>query len=116
MAIRNAKQLIHEHVTKWADVSAAPHNRGPRGTAWFVDEVEIGHIHGNSLVDIALPRETVDEVVAAGRAQPHHMFPKLGISIPLDTLEDVDRAVELLRLSYELVRQKQGLDPAENGD
>src|SRR5215470_7686492 len=103
MVIQNAKQLIYEQIMKWAGVSAAPHNRGPRGTAWFVDEVEIGHIHGNSLVDIALPHETVEEVVAAGRAQPHHMFPKLGISVPLETTEDVDRAIELLHLSYDLI-------------
>ena len=106
MAVRNAKQTIHEHVTRWADVSTAPHNHGPRGTAWFVNETEIGHIHGSSLVDIVLPRETVAEIVAAGRAQPHHMFPKLGISIPLNNPEDIDRAVELLRLSYDIYLPK----------
>jgi hypothetical protein len=105
MSVNNAKQTIHDHVMGWADVTAAPHTRGPRGTAWFVDETEIGHIHGNNMVDIALPQETVEEVVAAGRAQPHHMFPKLGITIMLDTPDDVERAIELLQLSYNLIRR-----------
>src|SRR5262245_57041585 len=112
MPVHNARQTIHETIMGWPDVSAMPHNRGPRATAWLVDETEIGHIHGNSLVDIALPREVVAAVVAAGRAQPHHMFPDRGISIPLETAEDVDRAVELLRLSYELVRQEASQDAA----
>lgn len=106
MVIRNAKQTIHDHVMGWADVSAAPHRLGPRGTAWFVNETEIGHIHGNTMVDIALPREVRNEVVAAGRADPHHMYPELGISIMLKTPEDVERAVELLHLSYDLMRQE----------
>jgi len=110
MPVRDAKQTIHDQIMTWAGVSAAPHNRGPRGTAWFVDGSEIGHIHGNSLVDIALPSEVVEEVVASGRAQPHHMFPDLGISIPLDTAEDVNRAIELLRLSYDLIHREWSQD------
>ncbi len=97
----------------WADVTSTPHTRGPRGTAWFVEEAEIGHIHGNGFVDIALPQQQVDEIVSAGRARPHHMFPELGITVDLNSQEDVERAIELLRLSYDLIRQKQQPDSVE---
>src|SRR5258707_14997703 len=98
MVIRNAKQTIHDHVIGWADVSAAPHRIGPRGTAWFVNDTEIGHIHGNTMVDIALPREVRNEVVAGGGAEPHPIYLQLGVSIRLETPQEVERAIQLLRL------------------
>jgi len=104
MTVANAKQTIHERVMEWAGVTSEPHRFG--GTAWYVGKREIGHIHGDALVDIAFPPEVRDEVVAAGRAEPHHIYPKIGISLYLNTPEDVDEAVALLRRSYDLIRNR----------
>jgi hypothetical protein len=69
---------------------------------------EIGHIHGDQLLDVPLPTRLRDEVVAAGRAQPHHIFPESGwISFYLNAPEDVAQAIELLRLSYDVAAGQQ---------
>jgi hypothetical protein len=87
----------------WPDVSSGIHRFG--GLAWYVDEIEFGHIHGNTMVDIAFPHEVRDEIIASGRAEPHHMFPDVGITLHMNTAGDVDQAVKLLRLSYDLTRE-----------
>ncbi len=67
---------------------------------------EIGHVHGDSLVDIPFPKKLRDELVATGRAEPHHVLPKSGwVTIYLSQASDVDRAIELLRLSFETANQ-----------
>jgi hypothetical protein len=46
-------------------------------------------------------------LVAAGRAEPHHILPKSGwVSIYLRHASDVERAIELLRLSFEIASQR----------
>ena len=46
--------------------------------------------------------------VAAGRAERHHVIPELGaVSVFLRKPEDMERAIELLKMSYELaLKQK----------
>ena len=69
---------------------------------------EIGHIHGDSLVDIPFPKKVRDEIIAAGRAQPHHLLSESGwVSFYLRQEGDVARAIDLLRISYEIaINQK----------
>ncbi len=48
-----------------------------------------------------------NELVIAGRAEPHHILPESGwVSIYLRQAADVDRAIELLRLSFEIADQR----------
>ena len=49
-----------------------------------------------------------DEIVSAGRAQPHHILPKSGwVSFYLREEEDIEKAIALLRESFEIaMRQK----------
>lgn len=73
------------------------------GTDFLLGWREIGHVHGSELVDIPFPRPVRDELVAAGRAQPHHLLAQSGwVTVLLNSPNDVDRAIELLKLSYEL--------------
>ena len=69
---------------------------------------EIGHIHGDHLVDLPFPKKVRDEIVAAGRAQPHHILPETGwVSFYLRQEADVEQAIALLRESYEIaIKQK----------
>jgi len=104
MAVSGAKKRIDNAVQNWRDVAARPHRFG--GTEYFLGRREIGHVHGDSLVDIPFPKKVRDELVTAGRAEPHHIFPKSGwVSIYLGQPSDVDRAIELLHLSYEIATQ-----------
>ncbi len=114
MAVRGARERIHKEVVGWPGVTALPHRFG--GTEYRLGRRELGHIHGDVLVDIPFPRKVRDEVVAEGRASPHHILPASGwVSFYLEEAGDVERAIELLRRSYELA-QKRGSNPASGGD
>jgi len=106
MTVSGAAIQILQTVSAWPGVEAYPHRFG--GTEYRIGKREIGHIHGDALVDIPLPTKVRDEVVAAGRAQPHHLLPETGwVSFYLRQPPDVAHAIELLRLSFELaVKQK----------
>jgi len=109
MPVRGAGAAIAAELTAWPGVSARPHRFG--GTEFVHGERrEIGHIHGDSLVDIPLPTRLRDEVVAAGRAQPHHILPDTGwISFYLRQPEDVPAAIALFRLSYDVAARQHGV-------
>ena len=43
-----------------------------------------------------------DELVAAGRARPHHVLPDSGwITVPMRTASEVAKVIGLLRQNYE---------------
>ncbi len=59
-------------------------------------------------MDIPFPKKVRDEIIAAGRAKPHHVLPDSGwISFYLNESTDVEKAIGLLRQSFELA-EKQG--------
>jgi len=95
-----AAQRIRTEVSSWPNVTAKPHRFG--GVEFSVGRREIGHLHGGHLVDLPFPMKIHDELIAAGRAQVHHVLPDSGwVSFPIKTEEDVNHAIELLRLNYE---------------
>ncbi len=101
MPVRGARDQIGQVVLAWPRVEARPHRFG--GTEYRVGRREIGHIHGDQLVDIAFPRAIRDEIVAGGLAKPHHILPDSGwVSFYIRETADVDRAIVLLRRSYDL--------------
>jgi hypothetical protein len=66
---------------------------------------ELGHLHGDRIADLPFPRRVRDELVAEGRARPHHVLPDSGwITISIDSPEEADHAVELFRMAYERAR------------
>jgi len=107
MAVQGARQRIHDAVLSWPGVSANPHRFG--GMEYRLGKRELGHVHGDHLVDIPFPKKVRDELVAAGRAEPHHVLPRSGwVSFYLNEPADVERAIALLRQSFELA-EKQSL-------
>ena len=98
--------MIRQAVLEWEGTEAYPHRFG--GTEYRLGSREIGHIHGNWLVDLPFPKKIRDEVVQARRAEPHHLLKDSGwVSLYLRTPEDIQRAIDLLRSSYEIaLRQK----------
>ena len=64
---------------------------------------ELGHIHGDHLVDIPFPKLVRDELVSTGQAEPHHILPDSGwISFFLKSEADIDHAIKLMRTSFDL--------------
>lgn len=94
----DVKRLI-DTVCSWPDVSLEKHRFG--GIAFLVNGKEIGHMHGNTLVDLMLPKEDRVEALRLGKAVPHHVFPASNwVSIYLRTETDVDNALEFLQMNY----------------
>lgn len=103
MSVRGAREEITRAILSWEGVSAHPHRFG--GTEFRLGKRELGHIHGDHLVDMH------DEIVSAGLAKPHHILPESGwVSCYLETEEDIPKIIELLQHSYTLaLRQKNRL-------
>jgi hypothetical protein len=108
MSIPGAAQKIQQAVLSWLQVEEHPHRFG--GTEYRIGRRELGHIHGDHLVDIPFPTKVRNEVIAAGKAQPHHILPDTGwISLYLRQPADVERAIELFRLSYDIAARQKGI-------
>src|SRR5512143_1107864 len=105
MAVKGAADRIRESVMAWGQVKVVPHRFG--GQEYLVGRREIGHVHGDHLVDIPFPKRIRDEIVGAGLAEAHHVLPESGwISLFLRDENDVERAIVLLRRSYEIALQQ----------
>jgi hypothetical protein len=93
------RDRIVKEVLTWEGVEAHPHRFG--GTEFTLGRVEIGHIHGDWLVDVPFPKKLRDVLVEEGETQPHHILPESGwTSFYLRKDADVQQALRLLRLSY----------------
>ena len=112
MSIRGAGETIKNTVSAWDGITAHAHRFG--GTEYRLGSREIGHVHGDGLVDIPFPTKVRNEIVAAGEVQPHHVLPESGwVSFYIREPQDVERAIGLLRRSYEIaVAQKARADAA----
>jgi len=105
VAISGAKEKIHTALQDWPGITSQPHRF--EGTEYCLGRREIGHVHGDSLVDIPFPKRIRNELVTPGRGDPHHILSESGwVSIYLRQAADVDRAIELLRLSFEIADQR----------
>ena len=107
MTLPGASKQIVATLLTWDGVEAHPHRFG--GTEFRIGRREIGHLHGDALVDIPFPKKVRDEIVAAGEAEPHHILPDTGwVSFHLRNEGDVERAIALLKQSHEIaLKQKQ---------
>ena len=105
MRIAGASQRIHDVVMSWEGVTSHPHRFG--GIEFRLGKRELGHLHGDRLLDIPFPMKVRDELVASGCVKPHHVLPKSGwVSFYLQDSTDIERSIDLLRLSYETSNQK----------
>lgn len=116
MPVRDAAQHIQKTLLLWAGVEAAPHRfpgidrqDGAVGIEFRIGRREIGHIHGDALVDIPFPTKVRNELVTAGLAQPHHVMPESGwVSFYLRKESDVQAAIDLLKRSYDIAVKQKG--------
>jgi hypothetical protein len=99
MPVQGAMEKIKKSVMEWEGISFREHRFG--GIEFNLGKREIGHIHGNYLVDIPFTKKIKDEILSAGLADQHRVLPDSGwISKYLNEPHDVDVAVELLNRSY----------------
>ena len=105
--VHHASTRIREAVLGWKGVEERPHRFG--GLEYRLGNREIGHVHGDQLVDFPFPKRIRDEIVAAGQAQPHHILPQTGwVSFYIRGEQDVSQAINLLHRSYEIALKQRG--------
>lgn len=61
---------------------------------------ELGHVHGNGLMDVHLSKADAASMKKGGRVLAHHVIPQSGyISFQLKRIEDIAFAIELMALA-----------------
>jgi hypothetical protein len=99
MAERIHDAIVGE-VSGWPGVTTGRPRFG--GVEFRLERRELGHLHGSRLADLPFPLLVRDELVAAGRAEPHHIHPESGwVSYFIQDETDIARVVALFRLNYE---------------
>jgi Luciferase len=91
---------IRDEVASWTDVAVEPHRFG--GVEFRVGRREIGHLHGDRLADLPFPIRIREELVASGKAEPHHILADSGwVSFYIRDERDVPAVIDLFRLNYD---------------
>lgn len=99
--MRGAAKTIIAEVTSWPDITTQPGRFG--STQFVVGKQEVGHVHGDSVVDIPCRKEKCQEWIAAGRAVQHRFAPGFGVTVFVRQEEHLKVALELLRESYNMI-------------
>lgn len=101
------REKIVQELLSWPDVTVQPHRFG--GVEFLFRGREIGHMHGEQIVDILFPMPIRNQLATDGRAKPHHMFPESGwITFYIDGPDHIQSAIELLRVQYDRFKAKKG--------
>lgn len=102
----NILESIQKQILSWPYVTAKAHRFG--GIEFSLNKREMGHIHGDRLVDLPFPMSTRDELVNSCRASPHHVLPQSGwVSYwRYKGEEDLPAVVDLFRMRYEQLKPR----------
>jgi len=93
---------IERVVSRWPGVTVEPHRFG--GWEFRVAGHEIGHMHGARQADLPFPVRLRQELVAAGRAAPHHLLPQTGwVTYYIRSPADAPRVIDLFKLNYDRI-------------
>jgi Luciferase len=109
MSEQRASERITEEVTSWPGVVAGPGRRGE--FAFKVGSREIGHLHGDHAAHFGFPKAVWRELFEQGRIDHHPVFPgRPGFGARrIETDDDVDDVIALIRLNCKRVVERHGL-------
>ena len=103
---------IIEEVRRWSGVQMRPHasvnaDEASDGVEFRVNGRQIGHVHGNCAVHLALTKALKDAIVSENLAEPLEAAPTSSWAMfnPVHP-DDVGRATWLLRLNYVRLRRQ----------
>ena len=110
-----ASEAIHSAVLSWPGVTDGSHRFG--GTEYCLGKRKLGHVHGDYLIDIPFPKPIRNELIESGLAEPHDVLPESGwISFYIKKPTDVERAIGLLRRSYDLAVNQKSRGKSSGGE
>jgi hypothetical protein len=75
-------------------------------TIYYVGKRQIGHVHHDGVADIIVRKGVQQELIAAGRAEPHRGGFDGVVSYYIRDEADVPGAIELFRMSYDRAQQR----------
>jgi len=109
MTTHTPSERITAEVTSWAGVTAGPGDRGE--FSFRLGRREIGHLHGDHALHLGFPKAVWHELHEQGRIDYHPVFPgKPGFAArQIESGEDVDDVIALLRLNYDRAIETHGL-------
>lgn len=94
-----AFEAVRAEVAGWEGVTTHDHRFG--GIEFRLGRRELGHLH-RSIADLPFPRAIRDELIAAGRAMPHHILPNSGwVTVSMRTPAEGAGVIELFRINYD---------------
>ena len=102
----SALDRISAEVEGWPGVEPGP---GRFGSVRFtVGRRELGHLHGDRIADLPLRPELATQLIEAGEAREHRFTPEGSgwVTVELDSDDDVDRVIRLMRQSYDRAVEK----------
>ncbi|MVN90661.1 luciferase domain-containing protein [Mucilaginibacter aquatilis] len=92
---------IETEVSKWKGVKITSHKYG--GLQFNYKQKEIGHIHGNGMLDVLLNKTSKQYISDNKRVREHHSIKSSGwISFSIVSNNDVQMALKLLAMAYNL--------------
>ena len=98
---KTASEQITDEVTSWPGVTAGYGDRSE--FSFKLGKREIGHLHGDHALHLGFPKAVWHELYEQGRIDYHPVFPgKPGFAARrIETQEDVDDVIALLRINYD---------------
>jgi hypothetical protein len=95
-------EVIKQELLSWKGVTIHEHNFV--SIIFYVDGIEMGHLHDDSIADLQFPAKVSKKLVREGRVSPHHVISKSGwVSHEIQNAKDVQAVMELFRLQYNRV-------------
>jgi hypothetical protein len=92
-------EVIKQELLSWKGVTIHDHNFVT--VMFYVDGIEMGHLHGDSIADLQFPVKVSKKLVKEGYVSPHHVIPKSGwVSHEIQNVQDVKAVIELFRFQY----------------
>jgi hypothetical protein len=106
---RTPSQRITDEVTSWPGVTAGYGERSEWG--FTVGRRAIGHLHGDRVAHFSFPKEVGAELRAQGRIGPHQVAPDKPAwgARAIRTEEDIQDVIAMLRMNYDRVVERYGL-------
>ena len=92
-------EVIKQELLSWRGVTIHEHNFVT--IMFYVDGIEMGHLHGDSIADLQFPEKVSKKLVRDGYVSPHHIIQKSGwVSHEIQNAKDVKAVIELFRFQY----------------
>lgn len=92
MSFPNASEIVIKEIGSLPGVTSHPHRFG--GIEFKLLRRELGHLHGDYLLDIPFPLKIKEKLIKEHKVKPHHILPKSGwISFYINSEKDVKEGV-----------------------